>query len=58
MFAILLFAIIGFLAGFIYVIIKRKIRPGEVLTATFLGLLSVGAWKIFRDIYRHRKKFY
>jgi hypothetical protein len=58
MFAILLFAIIGFLVGFIYVIIKRKIRPGEVLTATFLGLLSVGAWKIFGDIYRHRKKFY
>jgi hypothetical protein len=58
MFAILLFAIIGFLVGFIYVIIKRKIRPGEVLTATFLGLLSIGAWKIFGDIHRHRKKFY
>jgi len=58
MFVISLFAVMGFLVGLTYVMIKRKIKPGRILAATFLGLLSVGAWKIFRDIYKHRKKFY
>lgn len=56
MFVVLLFTIIGFLAGFIYVMIKRKIRPSNILTTTLLGLLSMGIWKIFKDYYKNRSK--
>lgn len=46
---ILFFTIAGFLAGLAYVMVKRKIKPGAILSATFLGLLSAGIWKIFKD---------
>jgi 4-amino-4-deoxy-L-arabinose transferase-like glycosyltransferase len=49
MFLILLFTILGFLVGLSFVMVKRKIRPGSILTATFLGLLAAGAWKVFKD---------
>lgn len=58
MFAILFFTVIGFLVGFGYVIKKRKIRPGNILATTFLGLLAAGIWKIFKDYYKGKKKFY
>lgn len=44
---ILFFTIIGFLSGLIYVMVKRKIKPGAILSTAFLGLLSAGIWKIF-----------
>lgn len=56
MFAILLFSIIGFLIGLGYVIIKRKVRPGNILTAVFLGLLSVSAWKAIKDYFKTKGK--
>lgn len=60
MFAILFFTITGFLAGLGYVMIKRKIRPGPLLTATFLGILSAGIWKILKNYSKtkSRKKFF
>jgi len=45
---ILACTIVGFLIGLTYVMIKRKIRPGKVLAATFLGLLAAGIWKAFK----------
>lgn len=56
MFAILLFSIIGFLIGLGYVIIKRKVRPGNILTAVFLGLLSAGALKAIKDYFKTKGK--
>ncbi|MBI3990577.1 MAG: hypothetical protein HY350_00350 [Candidatus Omnitrophica bacterium] len=60
MILILLCMIIGFLAGLAYVMIKRKIRPGRVLTAAFLGLLSAGIWKVFKGYYQKkgRKRYF
>jgi len=55
---ILFFTTIGFLAGLTFVMIKRKIRPGNILTATFLGLLFAGIWKVFRDYYKMNKRKY
>ena len=55
---ILFFTMIGFLAGLAYIMIKRKIQPGKLLTTTFLGLLSVGIWKIFQDYYKNKSKFH
>lgn len=54
MILILICMIIGFLIGLAYVMIKRKVKPGKVLTATFLGLLSAGAWKVFKDYYQKK----
>jgi hypothetical protein len=48
MFTILFLTILGFLAGLAYVMIKRKIKPGNMLTATLLALLSAGIWKAFK----------
>jgi len=45
MFAVLFFTIAGFLAGLAYVMVKRKIRPGAILTAAFTGLVSAAVWK-------------
>jgi hypothetical protein len=55
---ILFFTTIGFLAGLTYIMIKRKIRPGNILTATFLGLLFAGIGKVFRDYYKMNKRRY
>jgi hypothetical protein len=55
---ILACTIVGFLIGFTYVLIKRKIRPGKILAATFLGLLAAGIWKAFRDYNKYNKKFH
>lgn len=46
---ILFFTIVGFLSGLAYVMIKRKIKPGPILSATFLGVLSAAVWKIFKE---------
>lgn len=54
MFVILFFTIIGFLIGLGVALRKRKIRPGRLLVATFLGLLSLGIWKIFKDYKKRR----
>lgn len=58
MFLILFFTVLGFLLGLGYVINKRKIRPGKILSATFLGLLTASIWKIFKDYYKAKKRFY
>ncbi|MDI6759129.1 MAG: hypothetical protein QMD94_05615 [Candidatus Omnitrophota bacterium] len=55
MFLILIFTIIGFLGGLSYVLIKRRLRPNKLLVAAFLGLLSLGLWKIFREYYKKSK---
>lgn len=39
MILILLFPILGFLAGLIYIIRKRKISPKGILIVTFQGLV-------------------
>lgn len=52
MFAILLFTIIGFVAGLSYVMAKRKIKPGNMLSAAFLSLLFTGILKILKDYSR------
>lgn len=49
MFAILFFTVIGFLAGLSYMMVKRKIKPGNILSATFLGLLFASILKILKD---------
>jgi len=56
MFTILFFTIMGFLVGLAYVMKKRKIRPGSMLTATFLALLSAGIWKAFKAYSKTRGK--
>jgi hypothetical protein len=56
MFAILLFTILGFLIGLLYVINKRKIRVGKTLSAIFLGFLALGTTKILRDYYKKHSK--
>lgn len=58
MVTIIFFTIIGFLCGLGYVMNKRKIRPGKILTATFLGLLATGIWKIFKDYSGNKGRFY
>jgi len=55
MFAILFFTALGFLFGLAYIMIKRKIRPGPLLSTTFLGLASLGIWKIFKNYYERNK---
>ncbi|MCM8823666.1 MAG: hypothetical protein NC822_03215 [Candidatus Omnitrophica bacterium] len=54
MFLILLFTVIGFFIGFIYVINKRRIRLGRILGLFILGLISTVMGKIFKDYYRKR----
>ncbi len=56
MFAILFLTIIGFLAGLGYVMIKRKIKPGNILSATFLGLLFAGILKVFKEYSKTKGK--
>jgi uncharacterized membrane protein YeaQ/YmgE (transglycosylase-associated protein family) len=56
MFAILFFTILGFLAGLIYVMVKRRIKPGFILGATFLGLLSAAIYKIIKRQQDYHKK--
>jgi len=56
MFAILFFTLVGFMVGLIYVMSKRKIKPGPILAATFLGLLSAGIWKAFKDYNKYKDK--
>jgi hypothetical protein len=57
---ILFFTVTGFLIGLSYVMIKRKIKPGAIFTATFLGLLSAGIWKILKEYSKAkgRRKYY
>jgi 4-amino-4-deoxy-L-arabinose transferase-like glycosyltransferase len=49
MFIILFFTILGFLSGLVLVMMKRKIKPGPLLSATFLSLLSAGIWKALKN---------
>jgi hypothetical protein len=58
MFPIVFFTIAGFLVGLGYVMKRRRIRPGSVLAATFMGLLYVGISRILRDTYKKGKRFY
>ena len=57
MFLIVLFTIIGFLIGLAYVMIKRKIRPGNMLAATFLGLLAAAIWKMIKDYNQNKDRY-
>ncbi|MDD5729756.1 MAG: hypothetical protein PHN57_01315 [Candidatus Omnitrophica bacterium] len=54
---VLLFTILGFLTGLAYVLVKRKIKPGKLLAATFSGLLAAGAFKIFKDYSRKKRRY-
>jgi hypothetical protein len=56
MFLMLLFTVLGFLSGLAYVMARRKIRPGNILAAAFLGLLTAGIGKIFRDNLKNKSK--
>jgi len=56
MLPILLCTILGFLAGLIYVMKIRRIRPGKILAATFVALLAGAIFKGFRDHYSHYYK--
>jgi len=58
MFTILFFTILGFLAGLAYVMAKRKIRPGPILSATFLGLLTAGIWKVLKEQAGRKRRRY
>lgn len=53
---ILSFTIIGFLVGIGYVMIKRKIKPGPILSATFLGVLSAAIRKVIREYSKTKRK--
>ena len=57
MFAILFFMVAGFLAGLVYVMIKRKIRPGAVLSATFLALMAAAAFKAVKKASKGSGRF-
>jgi hypothetical protein len=56
MFFIFLFSILGFLAGLAAVMAKRKIRPGAVLSATFLALFAASAHKVIKDYSKKKNK--
>jgi hypothetical protein len=58
MYAILLCTVIGFLAGLGYVMWKRKLKPGPVLWATLLGLISATALKGLKDYLEKKKNIY
>jgi len=58
--AILIFTILGFLIGLSFVMVKRRIRPGPILAATFLGLFAAGLWKAVKEYSRNkgRRRYY
>jgi hypothetical protein len=58
MFTILLFTILGFLSGLVFVMVKRKIKPGAILGGTLLSLLSLGIMKVLRDYSRRKGRRY
>lgn len=58
MFTIFFFTVLGFLAGLAYVMAKRKIRPGPILSATFLGLLATGIWKVLKEQAGRKRRRY
>jgi len=37
--------------------IKRKIRPGNMLAATFLGLLAAAIWKMIKDYNQNKDRY-
>jgi membrane associated rhomboid family serine protease len=57
MFVILFFTVAGFIAGLAYVMIKRKIRPGAVLSAAFLGLVTAAVFKAVNKASKGSGKF-
>jgi len=58
MFTILFFTILGFLVGLGYVMAKRKIKPGPILAAAFLGLISAVVLKSLKDYLEKKKNIY
>ncbi|RJO63834.1 MAG: hypothetical protein C4540_06285 [Candidatus Omnitrophota bacterium] len=56
MFVILSFTILGFISGLAWVMYKRKLKPGKLLTVTFFGILALGVKKILREYFRHTGK--
>jgi hypothetical protein len=52
---ILFFTVLGFLAGFAYIIVKRKIRISKLLAATFMGLILAAVSKIIKENIKYRK---
>jgi len=57
MFVILLCTVTGFLAGLVFLMARRRIRPGKVLAATFLGLFTAALYKLFKDFSRHTNRW-
>jgi hypothetical protein len=52
---ILACTIIGFMIGFIYVAAQRKIKPGPLLSAGLVGLLSAAVWKFLREVQKRKR---
>jgi hypothetical protein len=53
---ILFWTIAGFLAGLAYVMIKRRIKPGPLLSATFFGLAAAGIWSAIKENYKKNQR--
>ncbi|MDD5255043.1 MAG: hypothetical protein PHR11_03205 [Candidatus Omnitrophica bacterium] len=56
MFPILFFTAAGFLAGLAYVMAKKKIRPGALLSSVFLAALVAAVWKVMREVSKNKKR--
>jgi hypothetical protein len=56
-FLILLFTVLGFLSGLAFIMVKRNIKPNKILAATFLGLFAAGAYRIFKDYSKQKKRW-
>jgi len=50
--AIFFFTILGFLAGLAYVMYKRKVKLGPLLSATLIGITTLGIWKVIKENYK------
>jgi len=61
MFPLLFFTITGFLAGLSFVMVKRKIRPGAVMSSVFLAVLAAAVWKVIKQFMKdqdNKKDFF
>jgi len=60
MFIALFFTIMGFLFGLAWVMYKRRIRPGPILGAAFLGLFATAIFKVMLEAMRkyQRRRYF
>jgi len=56
MFPILFFTAAGFVAGLAYVMAKKKIRPGAIMSSVFLAALAAAVWRVLREISKDKKR--